>query len=49
MTFLIDQDGVIYEKDRGPKTADLATAMTAFDPDKAWAEVSASEGEADAE
>ena len=49
MTFFIDQDGVMYEKDLGPKTADLATAMTAFDPEQTWAEVPASEGEADAE
>ena len=36
MTFLVDQAGVIYEKDLGPQTADLAKAMTAYDPDKTW-------------
>jgi hypothetical protein len=36
MTFLVDEDGVIYEKDLGPKTAELANAMTAYNPDKTW-------------
>jgi len=49
MTFLIDQNGLIHEKDLGTKTADLAKAMTTFDPDKTWIEVPADEGEADAE
>src|SRR5579863_7670631 len=49
MTFLIDQNGLIHEKDLGTKTADLAKAMTTFDPDKTWIEVLADEGEADAE
>ena len=34
MTFLVDQNGVIYEKDSGPKTADLAKSMTAFNPNR---------------
>jgi hypothetical protein len=49
MTFLIDQNGVIHQKDLGAETADLAKAMTAFNPDKTWADVPADEGEADAE
>jgi len=36
MTFLVGADGVIYEKDLGPKTADLAKAMKAYNPDKTW-------------
>ena len=36
MTFLVGPDGVVYEKDLGPKTADLAKAMTAYNPDKTW-------------
>jgi Protein of unknown function (DUF2950) len=35
-TFLVNQDGVIYEKDLGPSTSALAEAMTAFNPDKTW-------------
>jgi hypothetical protein len=49
MTFLIDQNGVIYQKDLGPKTADLAKAMTTFNPNKTWIEVPAGEDLADAE
>ncbi len=36
MTFLVDQDGIVYEKDLGPNTADLAKAMTAYNPDSSW-------------
>lgn len=40
MTFLIDKEGVVYEKNLGEKTTDLAKAMTAFDPDTTWKPVS---------
>jgi Protein of unknown function (DUF2950) len=36
-TFIVDQDRVIYEKDLGKDTADMAKAMTEFNPDKNWA------------
>ncbi len=36
MTFIVNQDGVVYEKDLGPQTAVLAKAMTKFNPDKLW-------------
>lgn len=39
MTFVVNLNGVIYEKDMGPKTADLAKAMTAINPDKTWRSV----------
>ncbi len=39
MTFIVDQDDVIYEKDLGPMTAKLAKAMTAFNPDSTWTDV----------
>jgi len=35
-TFIVNQDGVVYEKDLGPQTASLAQAMTRFNPDKTW-------------
>jgi len=35
-TFIVNQDGVVYEKDLGPKTATIAGAMRAFNPDKSW-------------
>ena len=36
MTFLVDQNGIVYQKDLGPKTADIAKAMTSYNPDKTW-------------
>jgi Protein of unknown function (DUF2950) len=33
MTFIMNQDGVLFQKDLGEKTAEIATAMTKFDPD----------------
>ncbi|MGD0281137.1 MAG: DUF2950 domain-containing protein [Dissulfurispiraceae bacterium] len=36
MTFLVNQQGIVYEKDLGPKTEDLAKSMTKYDPDKTW-------------
>ena len=35
-TFIVNQDGVVYEKDLGPKTPTIAGAMRAFNPDKSW-------------
>lgn len=39
MTFVVNQDGVVYQKDLGPDTAKLAAAITRFDPDISWARV----------
>lgn len=36
MTFIVNQDGVVYQKDLGPNTADIARRMIEFDPDKTW-------------
>jgi hypothetical protein len=36
MTFIVNQAGVIYEKDLGENTGDEAVAMTSFDPDETW-------------
>jgi hypothetical protein len=36
MTFLVNHDGVVYEKDLGKDTAKTAKSMVAFDPDKTW-------------
>ncbi len=35
-TFIVNQDGIVYQKDLGPGTAKLAPAITAYDPDKTW-------------
>jgi hypothetical protein len=39
MTFLINQDGVLLQKDLGKTTTETATAITAFDPDTYWSRV----------
>jgi hypothetical protein len=39
MTFIINQDGVLLQKDLGPDTAQTAAAMTKFDPDASWTTV----------
>ena len=36
MTFVVNEDGVVYQKDLGEQTADLAAAMTVYNPDKTW-------------
>ena len=36
MTFLINQSGVVYQKDLGKTTKEVAAAMTEFNPDKTW-------------
>jgi hypothetical protein len=36
MTFIINQDGVLLQKDFGKTTTETATAMTEFDPDDTW-------------
>ena len=48
MTFVVNLNGAVYEKDLGPKTADLAKAATAINPDTTWRAVSyQTEDEAD--
>jgi hypothetical protein len=37
MTFMINQDGVLLEKDLGKNTAETAAAMSEFDPGAGWA------------
>ncbi len=37
MTFIVNQDGVLYEKDLGPETAAAARTMALYDPDPSWA------------
>jgi hypothetical protein len=36
MTFIVNQDGVVYEKDLGPNTAAAAAAIKSFDPGSSW-------------
>jgi len=39
MTFIVNHDGVVFQKDLGPDTSDLVTEMTTFNPDATWSEV----------
>lgn len=39
MTFIVNQGGVIFQKDLGKTTARIAAEMTQFDPDKSWKKV----------
>ena len=36
MTFIVNQNGRVYERNLGPKTAALASAMTSYNPDSNW-------------
>ena len=36
MTFIINQQGRVYQKNLGPDTAKIAAAITDYDPDPAW-------------
>jgi hypothetical protein len=36
MTFIVNQDGKVYQKDLGPDTAQIASAMMSYDPDATW-------------
>jgi hypothetical protein len=36
MTFIVNQDGLVYQKDLGPQTEELAAAMTEYNPDNTW-------------
>jgi hypothetical protein len=35
-SFIVNHDGVVYQKDLGPDTAMTASAMTVFNPDATW-------------
>jgi Protein of unknown function (DUF2950) len=36
MTFIVNQDGVVYQKDLGQDTEKIASTMTEYNPDKSW-------------
>ncbi len=40
MTFLVNHQGVVYQKDLGARTRAIAEAMTTFNPNKTWQRVS---------
>ena len=35
-TFIVSQDGIVYQKDLGPDTLTIFKDMTQYDPDKTW-------------
>ena len=36
MTFIVNHDGVVYQKNLGNNTETSAKSMTKYDPDKTW-------------
>ncbi len=44
MSFIVNQDGLLYEKDLGKKTKTIASTMTTFNPDKSWKQVTPAPG-----
>jgi hypothetical protein len=36
MTFIVDQDGIVYQKDLGRRTAEIAKTLTSYDHDATW-------------
>jgi hypothetical protein len=38
-TFIVNQNGIVYQKDLGPDTETIAKGMTEYDPDSTWERV----------
>jgi hypothetical protein len=36
MTFIVNQDGTVYERDLGPQTDATARKTTVYNPDASW-------------
>ncbi len=36
MTFIVNQDGIVYQQDLGEQTTDTASKITAYNPDGSW-------------
>ena len=39
MTFIVNQDGIVHQKDLGPNTAELVKTLREYNPDKTWVKV----------
>jgi hypothetical protein len=39
MTFMVNQEGIVYQKNLGKDTAKIAQAIKVFNPDTSWAKV----------
>jgi hypothetical protein len=46
MTFIVNEDGVVYQKDLGKKTDVLAKAMKEYNPDSSWQKAEEEQGAA---
>jgi hypothetical protein len=42
MTFIVNHDGSVFQKDLGPETSKLARKIESFDPDQGWVRVESS-------
>lgn len=38
MTFVVNHDGMVFQKDLGPRTQSIASQMRSYNPDKTWTE-----------
>ena len=36
MTFMVNQDGTVFQKDLGPDSEDIAEKTDSFSPDETW-------------
>jgi DUF2950 family protein len=36
MTFIVGKDGIVYQRDLGENTSDVAAAMAGYDPGEGW-------------
>jgi hypothetical protein len=36
MTFVVNQNGIVFEKNLGPDTTSTARGIDAYDPDRSW-------------
>jgi hypothetical protein len=43
MTFVVDQEGIVFQKDLGPNTAKIAGGIMSFDPDVTWTRIDISD------
>ena len=44
MTFIVNGEGIVFEKDLGQETPASAKAVTRYDPDSTWLKVQADAG-----
>ena len=43
MTFIVNQDGIVYEKDLGDDTMKIASQIKEYNPDESWSPVESPE------